>query len=70
MVLCNIDLSIYIYKYGTKIMKLNISQTNEFVMDYNASNKDIAALHILNCGCFPHIFNRAAQKIFTITTKD
>ena len=44
-------------------------------MDYNASNMDIAALHILKlhilkCGCFPHIFKRAAQKIYTITAKD
>ncbi|MDF4425378.1 hypothetical protein P3447_27645, partial [Vibrio parahaemolyticus] len=36
----------------------------------NTSNMDVAAKkpQTLNCGCFTHIFNLAAQKICTIST--
>lgn len=51
--------------FSIKLMTHAVAVTGD-----SASNIDIAAktLHILQHGCFTHVFNPAAQNIYTVIT--
>lgn len=53
------------FSHGAMTIKLTVSKTNEFVSDYNAIC--YKKLKLLKRGCFTHIFNTAAQKIYAIS---